>query len=350
MSIKRCIAPLAACVVAIAHAQSPADLDAVLKLKGEARVNALVEGAKKEGEVMVYHSTQLEDLRPVFEAFTKKYGIKVRDWRSSSENVVQRVISETRAGKRDVDFVENNAPEQEALVREKMLRTMDSPHFADLRAGTLPAHHQWATSTLDVFVQAYNTDRVQKEELPKTYEDLANPRWKGRLGIEAEDWGWFGTIVETMGQEKGLRTFRDIVSNNGFSVRKGHTLLAQLVATGEIPFALTVYSYKPPQLKDKGAPVDWILIPPVIAQMHAVAVTAKGTHPFAAALLFDFFLGEGQQLLAKKHFTPSNTKVPSPFANVELKLIDPAENLDKQQQWIKQYDDIVIRGGTGGKS
>jgi iron(III) transport system substrate-binding protein len=345
MSIKRWIAPLSCLVfAAAAHAQAPADLDAVLKLKGEARLKALVEGAKKEGEVMVYHSTQTEDLRPVFEAFTRKYGIKVRDWRSSSENVVQRIVSEGRAGKRDVDFIENNAPEQEALVREKLVRIMDSDHFADMREGTLPAHHQWATSTLDVFVQAYNTDRVKKSELPKSYEDLTDPRWKGRLGIEAEDWGWFGTIVETLGQERGLKIFRDMISTNGVSVRKGHTLLAQLVATGEIPFALTVYSYKPPQLKDRGAPIDWITIPPVIAQMHAVAVSAKATHPFAAALLFDFFLGEGQELLAKKHFTPSSTKVPSPFANVPLKFIDPAENLDKQQQWIKQFDDVVIHG------
>jgi iron(III) transport system substrate-binding protein len=339
-----CMASAFVCAV---FAQAPANdpLAAALKLTGDARTKALAEGAKKEGEVMVYHSSQTDDLKPVFEAFTKKYGVTVRDWRSSSENVVQRVVNETRAGKHDVDFIENNAPEQEALVREKMLRAMDSQHFADMRAGTLPAHRMWATSTLDVFVQTYNTERVKKEELPKTYDDLANPRWKGRLGIEAEDWGWFGTIVEKMGQDKGIRTFRNIISTNGISVRKGHTLLTQLVATGEIPYALTVYSYKPPQLKDKGAPIDYMTLEPVIAQMHAVAVSAKATHPFAAALLFDFFLGEGQPLLASKHFTPSSTKVPSPFANVQLKFIDPAENLDKQQQWIKQYDDVVLKGG-----
>jgi len=345
MSPKRRYALLSSLFFAAAvHAQAPSDLDAVMKLPADARTKALVDGARKEGEVMVYHSSQAEDLKPVFDGFTRKYGIKVRDWRSSSENVVQRVINETRAGKRDVDFVENNAPEQEALVREKMLRPMDSVHFADLRKGTLPAHRQWATSTIDVFVQTYNTERVKKEELPKSYDDLANPRWKDRLGIEAEDWGWFGTIVEQMGQEKGLKTFRNIVSTNGISVRKGHTLLAQLVATGEIPFALTVYSYKPPQLKEKGAPIDYMTLEPVVAQMHAVAVTAKASHPVAAALLFDYFLGEGQQLLASKHFTPSSTKVPSPFANVQLKLIDPAENLDKQQQWMKQFDDVVLKG------
>src|SRR6185503_16441153 len=137
---------------------------------------ANVEAAKKEGEVMVYHSTQTEDLKPVFDAFTKKYGIVVKEWRSSSENVVKRVISETRAGKLTVDLIENNSPEQEALRRENMLRRMESPHFADLRPGLLPAHQQYATSTLDVFVQAYNTDKVKKEEAPKTFEELADPR------------------------------------------------------------------------------------------------------------------------------------------------------------------------------
>ncbi len=88
---------------------------------------------------MVYHSTQSEDLRPVFDAFTAKYGVKVREWRSSSENVVQRVVSETRAGKRDVDFIENNSPEMQALRREKMLLRIESPHFEDMRPGTLPA-------------------------------------------------------------------------------------------------------------------------------------------------------------------------------------------------------------------
>jgi iron(III) transport system substrate-binding protein len=304
---------------------------------------ALVLAAKREGEVMVYHSSQTEDLKPVFDAFTKKYGIVVKDWRSSSENVVQRIIGETRGGKLTVDLIENNSPEQEALRREKMLRRMESAHFADLRQGTLPAHRQYATSTLDVFVQAYNTEKVKREEVPKSFEDLLDPRWKGRLGIEAEDQAWFGTLLGLIGEEKGARLFRDMVSKNGVSVRKGHTLLATLVASGEIPMALTVYNYKPPQLKAKGAAIDWIVLQPAIAQLHAVAVHAQAPHPNAAALLFDFFLGEGQPLLAARNFVPSNTKVPSPFGDMPIKGIDPSEAIDKQDAWLKRYQDTFIK-------
>jgi iron(III) transport system substrate-binding protein len=318
------------------------DAAALARLQGEARTRALVEGARREGEVMVYHSTQSEDLRPVFEAFTAKYGVKVREWRSSSENVVQRVVSETRAGKRDVDFIENNSPEMEALASEHMLVAMDSPAFASMRPGTLPAHREWATSTMDIFVQAYNTEKVKREELPKTYRDLLDPRWKGRLGIEAEDSAWYGTIVKAMGPS-GPKLFADIIATNGISARKGHTLLANLVASGEVPLALTVYNYKPQQLKEKGAAIDWILLQPAIAQLHAVGVHAKATHPHAAILLYDFFLGEGQALLAARHFVPSSSRIATPFDDVPIKPIDASEALRNQDAWTRQFDEAVVR-------
>ncbi len=318
-------------------------LAAIDRLQGEARTKALAEGARREGEMMVYHSSQLDDLKPVFDAFTRKYGVQVKSWRSSSENVVQRTISETRANKLEVDFIENNSPEMEALRRERMLRRMESPHFADMRPGTLGSHQTYATSTMDVFVQAYNTGLVKPEELPKSFEELAHPRWKGRLGIEADDQAWFGTLLGIMGQDKGLKTFRDMAATNGVSVRKGHTLLANLVASGEVPMALTVYNYKPPQLKAKGGAIDWIVLQPAVAQLHAVAVLSKAPHPHAAALLYDFFLGEGQAILAARNFVPSSSKVPSPLGDTPIRPIDPAEAIDKQDTWLRMYQETFIR-------
>jgi iron(III) transport system substrate-binding protein len=317
-----------------------------MALSGEARTKALVEGAKKEsGPVMVYHSTQTEDLQPVFDAFAKKYGIKVVDWRSSSENVVQRIVGESRAGKREVDFIENNSPEMEALRREKVLMRIETPYYADMKPGTLGAHHEYATSTMDIFVQAYNTEKVKPEELPRTFQDLANPRFKDRLAIEAEDFAWFGTLLHDLGEAQGVKLFNEIVANNGMSVRKGHTLLANLVAAGEVPIGLTVYNYKPTQLKKKGAKIDSIVLQPAIAQLHAVAVVAKSTRPFSAVLLYDFFLSEGQPILAAKDFVPSSSKVASPYGDMPIKFIDPAESLEKQDRWQKQYDEIFVKRG-----
>jgi iron(III) transport system substrate-binding protein len=334
------IAALAATAAfaAAAFAQAPDD----------ARMQRLIEGARKEGTVMVYHSSQTTDLQPVFDAFTKKYGVKVKEWRSSSENVVQRTIRESRAGRHDVDFIENNLPEMEALHREKLLAPIETPLYGELTRGIVPSHHEYATSTLDVFVLAYNTQKVKKEELPKSYADLLDPRWKGRIGAEVDDEGWFGTLTEQLGGEKGVRLFREIVDKNGISVRKGHTLLAKLVASGEVPLALDVYSYKPPQLKRKGEPIDYFTIDPIIVQMHGVAVVRDAPHPNASELLHDFFLGrEGQALLAKKDFTPSNRNVPSEFDGKTLHPVNPAEAIDKDQEWLKLYQENVTRRSKG---
>ena len=327
-----------------ASAQTASDVGAAMKLTGEGRAKALAEGARKEGnEIMVYHSSPVEDLKPLFEAFTKKTGIKVNNWRSSSENVLQRVIRETRAGKYDVDFVENNSPEVEALRREKMLQRVDSPYLADMQPYTVPAHREWVTSTLDVFVHAYNTEKVRKDELPRTYQDLADPKWKGRLGIEAEDQVWFGTLLHDLGEEKGTKMFRDIVTTNGISVRKGHTLLANLVASGEIPLALTVYNYKPPQLKAKGGNIDWFVLPPAVAQLRGIAVMAKAPHPHGAVLFLDFMLSDAQAMLAARNFVPASSKVPSPLGNMAIKVIDPGEAIDKYDQWTRIYEDTITK-------
>jgi iron(III) transport system substrate-binding protein len=301
------------------------------------------DAARREGEVMVYHSTQAEDLKPVFDAFTRKYGVQVRQWRSSSEAIVSRVIAQTRAGKVEVDLIENNSPELEALRRENMLRRMDSPFFADLRPGLLGEHHTYATTTLDVFVAAYNTSTVKREELPKSYRDLLDPRWKDRLGIEAEDHPWFGTLLANLKEPGGEKLFRDIVAANGISLRKGHTLLANLVASGEVPLALTVYVYKPEQLKAKGATIDWFVIPPAVASLHAVGVHNRAPHPNAAALLYDFFLGEGQALLASKSFVPSSAKIASPMDDTPIIPLDPAQALDRNDAWLKTFQEVFVR-------
>lgn len=306
----------------------------------------LVEGAKKEGELTLYQSAPIEDLAPIIDAFTKKYGIKVNSWRSSSENVLQRVITEARGGRFDVDVVENNAPEMEALHREQLLQQVKSPYIDDVIPQAIPTHKEWVGTTIDIFVQAYNTDKVKKEELPKTYQDLLNPKWKGRLGIEAEDQGWFATLTQELGGEKGVKLFKDIVAANGISVRKGHTLLTQLVASGEVPLGLTIYNYKPEQLKQKGAAIDWFLIPPTIAQFRTMAMTKKAPHPHAAVLFYDFMLAEGRSLLTKKAFVSTSKKYESPLTKVPLKFIDPATALDNQDRWVETYQQVIVNNAS----
>jgi iron(III) transport system substrate-binding protein len=336
------LAALAA-IPAIALAQAPDPSAQIVQAERPDREQFLAQGAKKEGEVVVYTSLISEDLTSLSAAFEKKYGVKVKGWRAGSEKVLQRAITETRAGRHDADVIETNGPELESLYREKILQPLKSPHLKDLMPQAIRPHGQWVGTRITMFVQSYNTNLVKKEELPKTYADLANPRWKGRLGIEAEDEDWFATVVKEQGEEAGLRTFREIAKTNGFSVRKGHTLLAGLVASGEIAFALTTYSHGAEKMKQKGAPVEWFAIEPAIGRANGVAVMRRPAHPHAAALFVDFELSpEGQAILERGGYVPANLKLGSRAQKLPLKFVDPATVLDEDAKWKKLYSEIVL--------
>jgi iron(III) transport system substrate-binding protein len=336
------LAALAA-IPAFALAQAPDPSAQIVQAERPDRELFLAQGAKKEGEVVVYTSLISEDLTALSAAFEKKYGVKVKGWRAGSEKVLQRAITESRAGRHDADVIETNGPELESLYREKILQPLKSPHLKDLMPQAIRPHGEWVGTRINMFVQSYNTNLVKKEELPKTFADLANPRWKGRLGIEAEDEDWFATVVKEQGEEAGLRTFREIAKTNGFSVRKGHTLLAGLVASGEIAFALTTYSHGAEKMKQKGAPVEWFAIEPAIGRANGIAVTRRPPHPHAAALLVDFVLSpEGQAILERGGYVPANLKLGSRAQKLPLRFVDPATVLDEDAKWKKLYSEIVL--------
>lgn len=344
--LRRLLLPalLCAALAPIAGAQETPKMAAAREIalyQGPDRQERLIEAAKKEGELSVYHV--YPNLTIMMTAFTKKYGIKVRAWRAGSEAVLQRLATEQRGGRFDVDIVQNNAPENEAAHREQLLLAVRSPYQADLIAQAVPAHREWVGITIDVWTAAYNTSKVRKEDLPKRYEDLQDPKWKGRIAIEANNHGWFGTLLSELGEEQGAKLFNTIVATNGISARKGHSLLTQLVASGDVPLALTVYNWNPEQLKAKGAPIEGLVIAPVIAQPSTIAMLKHSPNPATAILFYDFMLGEGQKLLADNSYVVTSKKFPSPFANTAVKYIDPVLALDHQDKWLKSFEDIIIK-------
>ena len=308
---------------------------------GADRQARLIEAAKKEGTLTVYHVYPA--LTEMMAAFTKKYGIKTKAWRAGSEAVLQRVTSEAKGSKFEVDIVQNNAPENEAAHREKLLQEVRSPFQQDLIPQAVPAHKEWVGITVDVWTAAYNTNKIKKEDLPKTYQDLLNPKWKGQLGIEANNHAWFGSLMSQMGEDKGLPLFNNMVASNGVSVRKGHSLLTMLVSSGEVPLALTVYSWNPEQIKAKGAPIEGLALQPLIAQPSTIAMLKKSPNPNAALLFYEFMLSDGQKLLSEASFVPTSKKIDNPFTNTPLKYIDPATALDMQTKWLKMYEDTVTK-------
>ena len=311
--------------------------------EGPDRLQRIVEAAKKEGALTLYTTIAEKDLPIVIKPFEAKYGIKVNVWRAGTDKVLQRTLAEAAAKRDEVDAVHFGSPEMEALAREKVLMTVKSPTYKLLTPGSVPAHQQWAATLLSVWVQAYNTGVVKKEDLPKTYADLLHPRWKGKLGLEAKNQDWFQTMVEIMGGgDKGLKFFSDLVAGNGVSPRKGHTLLNNMVVSGEVPLALTVYNYMPEQAKKKGAPIDWFVLEPAVARSNAVGVAARAKHPHAALLFHEYMLTDAQPLLLGIDYVPTNTTVPTPLKGVKIIITDPIRSLDEAAKWEKLFDDTVI--------
>jgi iron(III) transport system substrate-binding protein len=301
-----------------------------------------------DNTLTLYTTIAEKDLPTLVRPFEAKHGITVTVWRAGTDKVLQRTLAEAAAGRHDVDVIHFGSPEMEALAREDELLPITSPLHAQLQPGSVPEHRKWAATLLSVWVQAYNTKLVAREDLPKTYADLLDPRWKGMLGIEAKDQDWFASVADVMGGgNEGVKFFQALAAGNGVAVRLGHTLLTKLVISGEVPLALTVYNYMPEQAKKKGAPIDWFALEPAIARSNAVGVARHAPHPAAARLFYDYLLSEeAQRYFVSMDYVPSNMNVASPLRGVKILQTDPARTLDEVEKWTELFNrTIVMRPG-----
>lgn len=333
-----------ACVVGgIVVTAQTAGNDAVFRYRGADRDARLVERAKREGGVALYTSLAPTESQPLAAAFERKYGVKVVLWRALSDQVVQRTVAEARARRHVVDVVETNGPEMEMLAREKVLGEMYSPYLADLPPNSIPAHRTWFPDRFNFYVVGYNTKQVQRAQIPATYDGFTDPKWKGRISVEATDAEWMATIVKAWGPQKGMDYFRRLAALKP-DVRRGHILLANLVVAGEVPVALTTYHSNIVPLKRKGAPIDFVPVQPVVARPQGIGVARNAPHPHAALLFVDYVLSpEGQKLFESMGRVPASTKVKSELNSFPFTVVDPVVALDEKDKWEKVWTDLFLR-------
>ncbi len=264
-----------------ALAQSAEKNAAVYLYEGGDRAQRLAGRAREEGTLALYTSLATSESVPLTRAFEKKYGIKVELWRSLSDQVVQRALNEAMARRHNVDVVETNGPELEALARERVTARFFSPYIADIPAWGVPAHRMWISDRVDFFVVAFNTVKVRREELPATYEGFLDSKWKGRIGLEATDQEWLAGLAKHWGEKRALEFFRRLAAMKP-DVRKGHVLLSEMVAAGEVPVSLTNYASNADSMKRRDKPIDWKPVEPVIGRPQALGLAANAPHPNAA--------------------------------------------------------------------
>jgi iron(III) transport system substrate-binding protein len=329
-------------VASLACAQSP-HRDLYL-YKGADRDKRVLDGARKERHAVIYTSLNTKDSIPIIQAFEKKFGVKIELWRSSSEKVLQRALTEHRAGRFAVDGFELNGPELEALYREGLLEEFWSPQFVNIPPQGFAKHRHYVADRFNFFTIAYNTKLVKPNEVPNSYEDLLHPRWVGKLGIEASDTDWFGSIVKHMGEAKGLEFFRKLAQMKP-QMRTGHTLMAELVSSGEIPIAATIYNHNAERLAVNGAPIKWKALNPTFGRPNGIAVAKRAERPHAALLFADFMLSlEGQRLIKARNRVPASNKVESNLNDFPYEMIDPVVVIDEAEKWEKIWSQLFLKG------
>jgi iron(III) transport system substrate-binding protein len=337
-----CLAALLGATTAAAQAPG-ADNSAIYSYKGADRLERLAAKAREEGSLTLYTSMATTESGPLGQAFEKKYGVKVQIWRALSENVLQRALTEARGGRRSLDVVETNAPEIEALAREDVVAAFDSPYLADLPPWAIPPHRRWFSDRANLWVTGYNTAKVKREELPADVAGFADPKWKGRLSLEATDSDWMYGVIEFMGEERGLDLFRRLAALKP-EMRKGHILVAQLVAAGELPVCLTIYSGNADSIKAKGGPIDWAAVEPLVGRPQAIALAKNAPHPHAALLFADFVLSpEGQKLLADMGRVPSSRTQKTLLDQYKYVMIDPITWANVAPRWEKIWTDLFLK-------
>jgi iron(III) transport system substrate-binding protein len=316
---------------------------AIYSYRGADREQRLIAGAREEGALAWYTSMATTESAPLAQAFERRYGIKVQLWRALSENVLQRALTEARSRRRGMDVVETNAPEVEALAREQVVAPFDSPYIADLPAWAVPPHRRWLSDRANLWVTGYNTGKVKPEELPATLAGFIGAQWRGRLSLEATDYDWMHGVIEYMGEERGNEFFRQL-SVLRPEMRKGHALVAQLVAAGELPICLTIYSGNAESIKSKGGPIDWRPIEPLVGRPQALALAGNAPHPHAALLFADFILSaEGMRLLNDLGRVPSSRTQKTLLDQHKFVMIDPMKATDEGAKWEKMWNQLFLR-------
>jgi iron(III) transport system substrate-binding protein len=308
-----------------------------------ASTNAILDAAKREGEIVFYASMNLAEANIMIAEFEKRYpSIKVKLNRAGSEKLLTRVLAEARAKRVAADVIQTVEFSMHILKRSGVLARHISPSDS-LYPKNFKDEGFWTTVYYNPYVTAYNTRLVASRMAPKTYDDLLDPKWKGKMMMEGTKADWFAGMLQIMGQERGLQYMRQLAKQEPM-LREGHELLAQLVAAGEGFFDINIPASSVDRVKEKGAPIDWIALGEAPAIMVGIGLASQATHVNAAKLFIDFALSrEGQRL--QQGFgrlvarTDLASEQPAAIRQIKMEPVNP-ELAEKMNDYAKQLRTI----------
>ena len=299
-------------------------------------------GAQIERKLVLYHSPNVPDTQRILAGFRQKYPfIEIETYRASGEKLIQRITTETRAGKNLSDAYLLSGFQTWLLKTMGLLSLYPSPEREKIPAALKDPDGYWTGVYWNLEVLAYNTKMVRSSEVPKTWEDLLAPRWKAQLALEEEDVDWYTAMLQLMGEEKGKDFMRRLAAQQP-QIRTGHTLLAQLIGAGEFALAPTIRVHQAETMKTKGAPIEWTAIEPLAPNPPiSISIPKSTSHPNAAKHFTDFVLSrEGQTIIYQLNRNPSRTDVPQPVpraAKIRLMTMDYDQVVKNYGRYAKEF-------------
>lgn len=335
-----------------------ATVEEVALLKSADRQKVLVEGARKEGKLLWYSTLIVEQLvRPMKAAFEKEYPfVQIEFFRGNSERVAQKLIEEYQARRYDVDLVDGTVTV--ALVRRAgFVQRFFSPHLAEYPPELKDPQGYWGVSNLYFMTLGYNSRMVKPNEVPKSWEDLLNPKWRGEI-IWSTSRGsgapvFIGNILAAIGQKAGMEYLQRLAKQNIAKSTASARALLDLVIAGEYPLVLNIFNHHAVISRKAGAPSEWQPIEPVAAPVHTLGLPKNSPHPHAAMLFIDFVLStKGQKVFQDANYLPAHPKVPAKEAELKpgggrfkkANYLDPETLVDKGDEWVDIFQKLFIKG------
>jgi iron(III) transport system substrate-binding protein len=308
---------------------------------------AVIEAAKREGEV-VWYSTQIINqlVRPVAAAFEKRYpGIKVRYTRANANEVAVKILNENRAGRPQSDVFDGTSTVV-PLKREGYVLQWQpdaAKGYPDLYKDP---QGYWIASNLFINTPGYNTSLIPKGTQPRTYPDLLDPRWSGKMAWNSLPStsgavGFIGTVLAEMGEANGMAYLRAFSKQKVANVPAAARQVLDEVIAGEYAIGLQIFNHHAVISAKKGAPVDWIKMEPSTGTLSVIAINKNAPHPNAAKLFFEFATGPDYFRATSALFNESlRPDVPPPKGSQpldQLTLLTPTpEEVEAGIQEVKE--------------
>lgn len=316
-------------------------------LSGKTREEFLIAGAKQEGQLVDYTTSNLQMSRPLVKLFESKYPfISVKVARIGGSKIIQRIDTEAMAGHHAVDVIGTGELGIVTLIDKGLVAKNMSPMRQRLRQNFFDKNGLWNVQHATLIFSAYNKNMVKAEESPKTWEDFLDPKWKGKMSLDTSAYGWAQSIINYRGESKAIEYFKKLAKQD-LTFRRGRSLQLQLLAAGEFSITMVANANLILNLKKAGAPIEPIRISPVFLRPSMLMLAANAPHPHAAILYLDFLLSkEAQVLLGNSGRLPGRRDVspddPEIHEGIDFFMSDPLESGRNYSRLAALYEKVLL--------